>query len=294
MLRRETLFVINFLERWSTPISRSWMHSSKFSISLWRFSIDEGLWLTKHCKAAFTFWNSFVIDCWESQSSLFGCTNLDIADHVLCCECPFGPEINSNKCSSELSVIVSASFKKLSMGEVLLFLCFKLFRAFWICFFIFFLIAKYVIPSTADPFSVPFVRRMNEFKWVKLSLDLRRQSWAVAQISKSLREPSSKSSTHLPLHCLTKACCSNGNWSNLSMHSCKSSMSLSLWPTEDDDDDDDDEVDSEPLNFCKCSSNCDTSGWAAEGKLLLRWCREFWIVATIFCSWETDPLESNV
>ncbi|CAJ2679296.1 unnamed protein product [Trifolium pratense] len=55
------------------------------------------------------------------------------------------------------------------------------------------------------------------------------------------------------------------------MQSCKSCMLLSLLRIEDDDPE---EAPSELFNLCKLSSNCDTSGWGADGKLLLRRCRE--------------------
>ncbi|CAJ2679292.1 unnamed protein product [Trifolium pratense] len=43
--------------------------------------------------------------------------DLYFADLLLCFECPFGSEINSNKCSNEHTLTASAYFKNASIGE---------------------------------------------------------------------------------------------------------------------------------------------------------------------------------
>ena len=169
MLRRETLVLMSCLERCSTPTSRSSIHVSKFSIWLWKFSTDKVLWLMRDCKAVSTFTNSFVSDSWGSQFILSDCISLEIIDHLLCFDCPLVSETNTNKDSSNLTVAASTSFKmpRINKDSVLLleeetinsfFIPFKLPKAFWIAFFIFFLNAKYFPPSTANSVSAPFLQ----------------------------------------------------------------------------------------------------------------------------------------
>jgi hypothetical protein len=88
----------------------------------------------------------------------------------------------------------------------------------------------------------------------------------------------SMSSSHFSLHSCAKACCSIGNWSKISIQSCKSCMLLSLLHTEDNDNG---EVPSELFNLCKLSSNCDIRRWGVEGKLLLQRCRELFVFVSV-------------
>jgi len=303
MLRSETLFLINFLEMCSTPISRSWMHISKFSIWLGNFSLDWGLWLARDYNAASTFSNSFLSDSWESQTTLLECINLDIADHPLCFECPFGSEINGNKLSNEHSVTVSASFKNPSIGEELLslmfvedainsfFIVFKFTNAFRIFFFLFFLKVMYFTPSFVNPVSIPLFLLMIDFKSYKLSFDSERKPLAVLHISNILRDLSSRSSTLFSLHSCDKACCSIDSWSTSLMQPCKSCTLLSLLHIEDDDTED---APSELFNLYKLSSNCDTRWCDVDVKLLLRRCRELFVfvsMTAIFLFLENRRLE---
>lgn len=148
-----------------------------------------------------------------------------------------------------------------------IFLPLKLPKALQMAFFIFFLEAKYSPTSIASPFLAALFLQMIGWSSCKLSFDWRRKSLAMLHTSKSLRDPSSSSSTFLLLNSLANSYWDIGNWSTLSMKSCKSCKPLSLWLW-------DEEADSEDFNLLWFSSNCDTKGWGAKGKLLDLICRE--------------------
>ncbi|KAF7810873.1 uncharacterized protein G2W53_031849 [Senna tora] len=111
----------------------------------------------------------------NSQATFFGCINLEITENLLFFDCPFGSEMKYIKHSNVLTVTASASFNIPSMSEETMtsfFIPFKLPKAFRIAFFVFFLEAN-------------------------------RQSLATLHKSKSLKDPSSSSSTDsLPKACL--------------------------------------------------------------------------------------------
>ena len=229
------------LKRPSIPSSRSSMHNSKLLSFFCTFIILSVLRLRRDSNAASATANSFTFVSSSSHAILWWCINLENNDHPLFFACDFGSEMNGSKDSNTARLMGSTSLKMRimvtisgsSLEKVYLFsMPFKFFKAFFIAFFTTFLDAMYFLISLPRPC---LLRRTDWSSWM-YSFGCNSASLVELHTSKSLRDPSRRSSTHFFLCYPINPCCVSGNCKNLSTESYKSWRLLSLWPFDDEND----------------------------------------------------------